>query len=68
MVLKAARMAAARRAKEITDEILWDCLEAEVEGLTAYKKALDGNTQIYGTKMSQQAQDLVRQRGKVLRG
>lgn len=65
VVLKAARMAAARKAKEITDEILWDCLEKEVEGLTAYKAALDGNKQVFGTPLPNRGQDLVRTRGKV---
>lgn len=64
VVLKAARMAAAQKATQITDDILWDCLESEVEGLTAYREALESNKQVFGTALPNAGRDLVRQRGK----
>jgi SpoVK/Ycf46/Vps4 family AAA+-type ATPase len=65
VVLKAARMAAAQKATEITDDILWDCLEQEVESLDAYKEALDSNKQVFGTPLPNAGQDLVRERGRI---
>lgn len=48
VVLKAARKAAAGGHKEITDAILWECLEKEVESLEAYSDALNSHNPMYG--------------------
>lgn len=66
VVLASARMAAAQGDKEITDAVLWDCLEKEVAARDAYKDALDSNNQFYGTPLPNNGRsvDLTRVRGK----
>jgi hypothetical protein len=63
-------MAAAQGDKEITDEVLWHCLEKEVESRDAYKDALDNNNQFYGQPLPNQGRglDLSRVKGKRLIG
>jgi len=48
VVLKAARLAAMTKATMITDDILWECLEKEVESLEAYTGAIDSYNPWYG--------------------
>lgn len=54
VVLKAARKAASAKAKLITDDILWDCLEKEVESMESFQDALENNQQFYGTPLANQ--------------
>lgn len=74
VVLKAARMAAAQKATEITDEILWECLEREVESQEAYTEALGSNEQVWGTPLPNRGagmttrSDLKRGRGAISNG
>jgi AAA+ superfamily predicted ATPase len=68
VVLAAARMAAANGDKKITDEVIWHCLEKEVESRDAYKEALDNNGQFYGTALPGRGASLQRVPGKRLIG
>jgi hypothetical protein len=54
-VLKAARTAANAGHTEITDEVLWNCLEKEVASAEAMQEAIEGNTQFYGTPLKGRA-------------
>jgi AAA+ superfamily predicted ATPase len=58
VVLKAARKAAAAGLKEITDDILWDCLEKEVESLESYKDALNSHNPFMGRPLPGQGRSL----------
>lgn len=49
VVLKAARRAAAGKLKEITDDVIWEALEKEVESMDAYTSAMDAHNPWYGT-------------------
>jgi ATPase family associated with various cellular activities (AAA) len=62
IVLKAARMAAAQKLTQITDEVLWEAMEKEIEAMEAYHEELANNKQWYGTPAT--TADLKRVRGK----
>lgn len=70
VVLKAARMAAALKAKAITDEILWDCLEKEIESRDTMAEAIESRAGAYGTPLPNAGRgmsrdkDIVRTKGK----
>lgn len=69
VVLKTARMAAAQKAETITDQMIWECLEKEVESMEHYQEAINSNPQFYGTPINQKDQQMIRERGKrMLRG
>ncbi len=66
VVLRAARAAANKKLTEITDEVLWDALEAEVSSSTAFNDAVTTKGGWYGTPI-QGGMDMNRVRGKVQR-
>lgn len=68
VVLKAARKAAASKAKRITDDIIWDCLENEIASSQAFTEAIDNNQQWYGTPMTSKGMARVREKGEIRRG
>lgn len=49
VVLKAARRAAAAQHTEITDDVIWEALEKEVESMDAYTSAMNAHNPWYGT-------------------
>lgn len=66
VVLKSARLAAARKLKQITDEVIWECLEKEVESLDTMQDAIAAHNPWYGTPLPNAGRgtDLQRVRGK----
>lgn len=66
VVLKAARMAAAQKATEITDAILWEAMEKEIASMEAYHDEMAAHKQWYGTPVQGGvgAMDVIRERGK----
>lgn len=60
VVLAAARMAAHRKLIEITDDVLWECLEKEIASSDAFTAEREKNTQVYGTPLPNHGHDLVR--------
>jgi ATPase family associated with various cellular activities (AAA) len=66
VVLKAARLSASLGAKEITDEIIWECLEKEIESRDDMQDAITNRGGFFGTPLPNAGRgvDLARMRGK----